>query len=91
MDSYFPSYFTDLSKLLTEIIGCWSYVNSNKIINESSRLLLYDLLNNNKFYEIFEPHYKQLVILDLLRTLPYIEDVSKKNNIKNIIKNIYQL
>lgn len=77
LNSYIPNYFCDISKLLTELLGNWSYINSRIDINPTAYASLLHKLKAHPVYNDFRQYDKLLTIVDLLRTVPYLKDEKK--------------
>ena len=92
LDSFCNSYYFDVAKLLQDIELKWSYRNKPKDTNREIRLLIAKEMLINHFrmlpngQEILRDIYYVLLI-NLLRILPYTTDELTKKFLQNAIYN----
>ena len=88
LDSFFDSFYMDIAKLLQDIHLGWAYRNYKKDMNiEIRRLIIRNLLLNKLTSKIdinMESIY-HILLLNLLRIVPYTTDPVTKDFLKNSI------
>ena len=90
--NFINSYKLDISKLLFDLISCWSYRN----IEQETHLIVINSLKNY-ILKILEKKLspkdildiKMLILLDFFRVLAYANDPGNKNLLKKNLKNFY--
>ncbi len=85
IDTYMQSYMGDVSKMLTEVWSGWSNINSNielsPIVNLALEKRISMLATDFNLLKI-------LVIVDLLRTVPYLNDDCKIDQVYKAVEKI---
>jgi len=89
MDCYLDNALDDVSKLCTEIFAFWSNRNSGTKINPGIYLALRNAMMNNSEFQKYNNLLKCLVLIDLLRTVPYLHkkgSIELANTIHKIVE-----
>lgn len=94
LDSFINSRYIDISKLLQDLEAGWSYRNTQNIIDYELRIriakevLIEKIMEeDNGFFKIKMSYI--LLLLNLLRIIPYTNDRKTMNFINNNLKKVY--
>ena len=90
--NFINSYKLDISKLLFDLISCWSYRNIEHEthlieINSLKKYIVSILEQKLDRKDILD--IKMLILIDFLRVLTYTNDFRNKNLLKKHLKNFY--
>lgn len=93
LDVFYETWLTDVSKLMQDLVIGWSFRNTN--ISENLRLRV--LLLNKKIYEKLKLNKREwklvysILLLDMMRILPYTKDKKIFNFVINSIKKLLEI
>ena len=91
-ENFVDSYKLDISKIMFDIISCWSFRNVSLKIDSlkiySLKIHLLEILSKKLSGDDFED-IKMLIILDFLRVLHYTNNIDEIDLLKKQLKNFY--
>ncbi len=93
LDTFFSSWMIDVAKIFQDIETKWAFRNMNKDINRDIRLLiaketLSEMILSLSNGKIFLLQIYKILLLNLIRIIPYTKDKNTKKFIYNALKNI---